>query len=129
MKYLSVLPAAALTFALGGCQDEHLKAHGDFNGDGIGDTVYARKDQHIAANTWNVYLSTDRGETYSPVCIGVQGAEMRPLSVGDHDGDGDADVALAVFGQDLNGEGPSQWRKYLLEGNNDGTFKPLRQFD
>ena len=85
----------------------------DFNNDGYADLVYVQG----SADTVAVALSNGDGTFASPV-TSYAGTGPGALAVGDFNGDGKLDVAIANTGR----SGPGQNLAVLL-GNGDGTFR------
>ncbi len=87
-------------------------ASGDFNGDSKLDLVASNYN----ANTVSLYLGHGDG-TFGPPTTFVAGTEPSALAVGDVDGDGHADLAVATSGY-----------VSVLLGNGDGTFQAALQY-
>jgi hypothetical protein len=88
-------------------------AVGDFNGDGVQDLVTANYD----SNDVSVLLGNGDGTFLAPLNLSV-GPSSTPncVAIGDFNGDGRADLAVATFG------GGSATSIAVLLGNGNGTF-------
>jgi hypothetical protein len=88
-------------------------AVGDFNGDGVQDLVTANYD----SNDVSVLLGNGDGTFLAPLNLSVgPGSTPNCVVVGDFNGDGRADLAVATFG------GGNATSIAVLLGNGNGTF-------
>ncbi len=87
----------------------------DFNGDGKPDVVTADWGAYQSGTTVSVALGNGDGTFGSPQSYGTGGVAPWSLVVGDFNGDGKADVAVA---NEISGT------VSVLLGNGDGTFQP-----
>jgi hypothetical protein len=106
-----------VTYATEPGSHTHAIAVGDFNGDGNQDLVVTNLI-FCDCDTVSVLLGNGDGTFQPQVTYGV-GYQAYAIVVGDFNGDGDAD--LAVANRDDNNVG-------ILLGNGDGTFKPQTTF-
>jgi hypothetical protein len=92
-------------------------AVGDFNGDGVLDLAVA--NSIYAAGTVSVLLGNGDGSFRTAVNYAA-GSAPNSVAVGDFNGDGISDVAVAnALSNDVS----------VLLGNGDGSFQPARNFD
>ena len=96
-------------------------AVGDVNGDGRPDVVVVASGSGFNSAGAFVYYANADGSLQAPVLVDG-GTQLGPLVVGDLDGDGRADIALAENGANLFITGTL--RMYL--GRSDGGFAPPR---
>lgn len=90
---------------------------GDFNGDGYPDLATANKDSSTTPSTYYVYVLLNQGDgngTFQPAVSYGVGSEPRNVAVGDFDGDGNPDLAVANSGEN---------NVSVLLGNGNGTFQ------
>ena len=90
-------------------------AVGDFDGDGAADLAVANED--LSSNDVSILLNRGDGTFQPAVNYGV-GVNPVSLAVGDFDGDGNLDLAVANFSE------PAGRTISVLLGNGDGTFQP-----
>jgi len=97
-------------------------AKGDFNGDGILDLAVANSSCSAPApGTISILLGRPDGTFQAPVVYAV-GVTPLSVAVGDFNGDGKLDLAVANFNCDFVPPCPSGSVSILL-GNGDGTFQ------
>ncbi len=107
----------AVSYAAGPSPDS--VAVGDFNGDGIPDLAVA--NDVISSGTVSVLLGTGDG-TFQDAVSYPAGPSPTAVAVGDFNGDGIQDLAVADLGDGGN-KGVS-----VLLGTGDGSFQPPRTF-
>jgi len=95
----------------------YFVAVGDLNGDGIADLVVANAGTNYTGTTVSVLLGNGDG-TFQPQMDFASGRQPRAVAIGDFNGDGKPD--LAVANGILNAPGTVS----VLLGNGDGTFQP-----
>jgi hypothetical protein len=110
----------------------------DVNGDGKADLIFANFVPPTSGTTWTIYLETQLGKgdgTFGTASqakvesfnvnapIGVFLNAQYDIAVGDINGDGKMDIALAVSEILTNASGA--WVVTTAFGNNDGTFTGL----
>jgi len=95
-------------------------AVGDFNGDGILDLAVANANTNLTgrynSNTVTVLLGNGDGTFNLQPSIPANGTNPQSIAVGDFNGDGIPDLAIAMYG---SGSPSSAW---VLLGKGDGTF-------
>jgi FG-GAP-like repeat len=99
--------------------DEDSVALADFNGDGKLDIVVANNRSSTANSYVSVLLGNGNGTFQAAVSYGV-GVQPKTVAVGDFNGDGKPDLAVANYGA-----GGSNSTVSELLGNGDGTFQPV----
>jgi hypothetical protein len=111
----------ARNFATG--SDPQSVVVGDFNGDGNPDLAVV--DYNNNAGTVDVLLGNGDG-TFRPARSYAAGGNLRSVAVGDFNGDGIQDLAIANRGNSppLFTDGNVS----VLVGNGDGTFKPATTY-
>ena len=93
-------------------------ALGDFNGDGKVDLAVANANQY-GADVGNVSILLGNGDgTFQAAVKQFAGAYPYSVAVGDFNGDGKADLAVAN-----RSSGPNDGNVSVLLGNGDGTFQ------
>jgi hypothetical protein len=108
----------------------------DFNGDGRSDLAVGVPQENVGtvsdAGAVNVLygatggLSSAGNQLWSQDSVGIQGVAQaanlfgRALAAGDFDGDGRADLAVGVPGEDFSGSGPDTGAINVLYGGPDG---------
>jgi uncharacterized protein YfaP (DUF2135 family) len=104
-------------------------AVGDFNGDGILDvavTNYCGSDPTCQNNKGSVSILLGKGDgTFIPYAEYATGAGPESVVVSDFNGDGKADLAVAIFNC-VHGCGPGSVSIFL--GNGDGSFQTPQDF-
>ena len=90
----------------------------DFNGDDFPDLAVASSSSSVTPGTVNIFLGNGNGTFQPPVGYQV-GVAPDALAVGDFNGDGIPDIAVAN-----NGPPGSQGTVSILLGRGDGTFLP-----
>jgi hypothetical protein len=91
----------------------NLIATADFNGDGFPDLVVAENYYDSGKALLNVLLENVDG-SFTPVTTPIPGLNPTWLTVGDYNGDGIPDLAVASF---------DSYTVSILLGNGDGTFR------
>jgi len=112
---------AAQTFAVG--HNPGSVAVGDFNADGKLDLAVANTNVYSTSSTVSVLLGNGDG-TFQPPLSFAAGAIPLSVAVGDFNGDGVLDMAVANMGQSpdfVSGV-------WVLLGNGDGTFQAALTF-
>ena len=120
-------------FWLGGISPVEIHT-GDVNGDGKPDVVVAAScayssfpDCPLNASLVAVYLSNGDGTFQAPIVnSGSLPPELRSMTLGDFNGDGKLDVAVAA--DCLSGQDCSAGTVTVLLGNGDGTFTQSSQY-
>jgi hypothetical protein len=108
----------AQNFACGGPCGPGMVVVGDFNGDGVLDLAVAVEDDlNDYGRVW-VLLGNGDGTFQSPLAVAT-GDDGTSLAMGDFNGDGKLDLAVANEAFD------DVW---VLLGNGDGTFQPAQDF-
>ncbi|PYI83116.1 MAG: hypothetical protein DME26_15695, partial [Verrucomicrobia bacterium] len=97
-------------------------AVGDFNGDGKPDLAVANAALFDDPPSISVLLGNGNG-TFQAAVNYAAGASPRSVAVGDFNGDGKVDLAVANYGSFVNGQFTGSTTSVLL-GNGDGTFQP-----
>src|SRR5207245_1738207 len=88
---------------------------GDFNGDGVPDLAVANElDLDLSGGTVEVLLGKDDGTFQAARTVVAARARRTSIVVGDFNGDGKPDLAVANFGSNTVS---------VLLGNGDGTFQ------
>jgi hypothetical protein len=103
--------------------DPTAVAVGDFNGDGIPDLAVANSNYPYPNGTVSVLLGKGDG-TFLPAQSFPVGSVPASVAVGDFNGDGHLDLAVANVGSDAYGRPNVS----VLLGNGDGTFQPALNF-
>jgi hypothetical protein len=107
-------------------------AVGDFNGDGIPDLAVANQGTYPSYNDSSVSVLLGQGDgTFLPAVNYPGGAGRRSVAVGDFNGDGKLDLAVAGYGRYQDDYG--YWHNAdetvrVLLGQGDGTFLPAQAF-
>src|SRR2546425_4616541 len=105
----------ALIFGTSGANPEYV-AVGDFNGDGVPDLAVAHSGS--TPGTVSVLLGNGDG-TFQPARLFAAGQGSLSVAVGDVNGDGRPDLAVAnYYSNDVS----------VLLGNGDGTFQAAQSF-
>jgi VCBS repeat protein len=91
----------------------NLIATADFNGDGFPDLMVAENYYDSGSALLNVLLENADG-SFTPVTTPIPGLNPTWLTVGDYNGDGIPDLAVASF---------DSYTVSILLGNGDGTFR------
>jgi hypothetical protein len=108
------------TFPIGfGGFDAFAAAVGDFNGDGKPDLAVVEKDSGVVAVLLNTTPTGSNTVSFAPQQNFAVGGEPDAVAVGDFNGDGRADLAVANY---------SDGTVSVLLGNGDGTFAPQQTF-
>ena len=94
-------------------------AAGDFNGDGKPDLVVADLNGAAGANLSVLLNKGDGTGAFLPAVAYGAGTNPNEVQVGDFNGDGKLDIAVANFGSN---------NVSILLGNGDGTFQPAHNF-
>jgi hypothetical protein len=106
----------AVNYAAGGAP--WSVAVGDFNGDGIADLAVANQGTPPSYSNGSVSVLLGKGDgTFLTAVSYAAGYQPVSVAVGDFNGDGKQDLAVANYGYYGNGQGVS-----VLLGNGDGTF-------
>jgi hypothetical protein len=121
---------AALKYAAGIFPES--VAVGDFNGDGFPDLVTANLGTWPSYSDSSVSVLLGKGDgTFLPAQSYAAGAGRRSVAVGDFNGDGKLDLAVAGYGLYVDYYGNvhiiDETVRVLL-GNGDGTFQPAQSF-
>jgi hypothetical protein len=111
----------AVNYSSGG-QSAVALAVGDFNGDRQPDVVVVNECSTSGCQngTISVLLGNGDGTLRSPITSATGGVESWSLAVGDFNGDGKLDVAVANYYADTTDQSSSV---SVLLGNGDGTFQ------
>ncbi len=113
--------APAQTYAVG--RYAWSVAVGDFNGDGVADLVTANADGSFG-DGGDVSVLLGRGDgTFTPARTYGSGSKPLSVAVGDFNGDGIADLAVANYDSSADSNSVS-----VLLGCGDGTFAPARGY-
>jgi hypothetical protein len=108
-------------------------AVGDFNGDGIPDLAVANEGTSPSFSDSSVSILLGKGDgTFLPAVNYAAGAGRRSVAVGDFNGDGKLDLAVAGYGRTYNypyGWTPTDETVRVLLGNGDGTFQAPIKYD
>src|SRR5881628_2469498 len=94
-------------------------AVGDFNGDGRLDLAVTNASSYDVPGTVSVLLGNGDG-TFQSALSFAAGSDARSVAVGDFNGDGRPDLAVANAGY--------PGTVSVLLGNGDGTFQPAQSF-
>src|SRR5437867_2599275 len=95
-------------------------AVGDFNGDGVLDLATANQDIYATSTDNDVKVLLGNGDgTFQPAQRFTTGGVPRSVAVGDVNGDGRLDLAVANYSSNAVS---------VLVGNGDGTFQPAQSF-
>ena len=116
---------AAVTYSTGGFFAESVAA-GDFNGDGKADVVVVNQCvslQDCTHGVLGVLLGNGDGTLQAPVLSPSGGASPKAVAVGDFNGDGKLDLALAQCSDSNACFDGSNGSVSVLLGNGDGTFQ------
>ena len=130
-SWLSILPgngdgtfAAAMTYRIRGLEYQPaFIASGDFNHDGKIDIVVTGSNNNYGTANLagaNVFLGNGDGTFQSPAVYSTNGASESWVGVGDFNGDGNSDLAVANACVDVSCESGSI---AILLGKGDGTFQ------
>ena len=114
----------AVTFSSGGTGPSSI-AVGDLNGDGKADLVVTNGD-YYTSNTVAVFLGNGDGTFGPPASFSSGGSAPCSVVVGDFDGDGKTDLAVAnnFTGDSIMNSG----NVAVFMGHGDGTFGPAATF-
>jgi hypothetical protein len=93
----------------------------DFNRDGKLDLAMATSRWQPSSGAVSVLLGNGDGTFLGPVSYATGGENPQSLAVGDFNGDGVPDLAVANFGNTFAGTGASV---SILLGNSEGSFQP-----
>ena len=100
-------------------------AVGDFNGDGIPDLAVADSGVYPTySGTVSILLGKGDG-TFQAAVNYAAGRQPVSVAVGDFNGDGKLDLAVANYGDYFHGSGSGV---SVLLGNGNGTFQPAQSF-
>jgi hypothetical protein len=107
----------------------------DFNGDGILDLAVANAGTWPSFSDGSVSILLGKGDgTFLPAKTYAAGAGRRSVAVGDFNGDGKLDLAVAGYGEVYHPGypygywAPTDETVRVLLGNGDGTFLPAQAF-
>jgi hypothetical protein len=112
---------AATPLGLGSLQPSVI-AIGDFNGDGRADLAVAGVDSSSKQGEVEVLLGNGDGTFETTPAIDLGSLQPSSLVIGDFNGDGHADLAVAESGELPSGVDVQDYVDVLL-GNGDGTFQ------
>ena len=117
-----VVPSFVAPLAYDVATDPRSVVVGDFNGDGIPDLAVANLALFGGPSGVSVLLGNGDG-TFQPARTFPAGSNPFSVAVGDFDGDGTPDLAVADFALFSGTPGVS-----VLLGTGDGTFQPAHHF-